>query len=106
MFVGTSGYSGAAPFSFTYQFAFSDIGEVDKVEKLEVDFGEGDGYEDVTSTYLAWKNGTGAKPAHIFVTEGEYSINTRVTLETGEVFEQSNPPSNVTVLPPDDGDGA
>ncbi len=97
-----SGFTGVAPFDFAYFFG---IVNPDSIAKIEMDFGEGEGYIDVTDICLAYHRGTGDIPIHQYISTGTYQIKTRSTLKTGQVYKYESG-IVVTVLPPDEGDGA
>lgn len=101
MFLTRSGFSGDAPFDFTYFFAFN---RSDEVSKIEMDFGEGEGYTDVTEICLDYSRGTGDIPVHRYQVAGQYSLKIKTTTITGKVSKYESG-IIITVLPLDEGNG-
>lgn len=102
LLIPLSDYTGTAPFDFMFDFG---IVNSDTISLIEIDFGESEGYSDVTDICLAYRRGSGIRPVHQYLNPGSYSIKTKVTLTTGEVFEHDFG-IPITVLPPDEGGGA
>ncbi len=74
--------------------------------KVEIDFDDGAGWIDVSESVLKYLR-TGnfdSLPCHAYKLSGEYRARARVTFWDGEVYESR--PFEITVLPPEDGDGA
>ncbi|MEZ5339300.1 MAG: hypothetical protein R3F46_13705 [bacterium] len=80
------------------------------VRKYEIDFGDGDGFVDVTADAGKWSDGgVGGEPSadqmtrHVYSVPGEYLARGRVTYWDGEMFDTSGDPvlfipgSNLTI---------
>lgn len=73
------------------------------VSRFELDFGEGNGWEDVTSEARNWDYGEIGRGLdvnrlthHTYSEPGEYLLRGRVTYWDGEVFDTSGRPPNYT----------
>ena len=93
---------GQVPFIFTFDFDFKNTEET---EKIEVDFDDGMGYVDQTDACFDWWRREGPQPTHIYTLPGDYFIRYKFKLKSGNVFERRFL-FPVSVLPPDEGDGA
>lgn len=74
--------------------------------KVEVDFGDGEGWIDVSEEVLEYLQTVefDLLPSHVYETEGVYQARARVTFWDGEVYESRQ--FDITILPPEAGDGA
>lgn len=100
-FVTTSGNIGVAPYLLYYDFEGYNISSINKIE---IDFGDGAGYEDVTDACIAWWKSEGEQPFHVYNDSGTYSISTRLKLTSNAPLLENNVVT-VFVFPPDESEG-
>lgn len=88
-------YNAQAPFavsaytSYQGEFPGRDVGIIDYVTTIEIDYGDGGGWEDVTVRRLLWDDRSPTTwEQHTYTTPGEYDLNMRVTYWDGEVVYQ------------------
>ena len=87
--IGAELFYGAAPFNWQYTvFVYPGDGDskptmVELATKIEVDFGDGGGYLDVTNEVVTFWQSQGPKPVHTYVEKGEYAVECRVTYYDG-----------------------
>jgi hypothetical protein len=112
----TRNYTGAAPFTI---YALPEVSVYtgseplsSKVEKVEIDFGDGSAKVDATAAafdFYAWP-ATSIFPLaqrieHVFAEPGEYDVTAQVTwtdgTSTDDTFSESRDPLTVTVLAPE-----
>jgi hypothetical protein len=87
--IGSEINSGTTPFNWQYTISVYQVTldfprtMVELATKIEVDFGDGGGYLDVTNEVVTFWQSQGPKPVHTYVEKGEYEVECRVTYYDG-----------------------
>ncbi len=104
-------FAGESPF-YVEALVYVQVGSGETksgdISKVEIDFGDGSGWEDVTAAWMSKQDQSiysleDAAQPHTYTEPGEYSVHCRVTFTDNEVFvrpQATEPSYTVTITAP------